>query len=66
MIDRCKLSGHSKNGRLGTGSCVSVLQTTNLVVYGLGRAFLCLSVCLSVCHDLAPHALIEAGARKDV
>ena len=30
--------------RLGTGSCVSVRQTTNLVVRGLGRAFLCLSV----------------------
>ena len=34
--------------RLGTGSCVSVRQTTSLVVRGLGRAFLCLSVCLSV------------------
>ena len=33
--------------RLGTGSRVSVRQTTNLVVRGLGRAFLCLSVCLS-------------------
>eukprot|EP00964_Phaeocystis_antarctica_P020295 scaffold11206_cov74-Phaeocystis_antarctica.AAC.1 len=33
--------------RLGTGSCVSVRQTTSLVVRGLGRAFLCLSVCLS-------------------
>eukprot|EP00964_Phaeocystis_antarctica_P082751 scaffold51969_cov61-Phaeocystis_antarctica.AAC.1 len=33
---------------VGTGSCVSVRQTTNLVVRGLGRAFLCLSVCLSV------------------
>ena len=32
--------------RLGTGSCVSVRQTTSLVVRGLGRAFLCLSVCL--------------------
>ena len=31
--------------RLGTGSGVSVRQTTNLVVRGLGRAFLCLSVC---------------------
>ena len=35
--------------RSGTGSCVSVRQTTTLVVRGLGRAFLCLSVCLSVC-----------------
>ena len=33
--------------RLGTGSCVSIRQTTSLVVRGLGRAFLCLSVCLS-------------------
>ena len=30
--------------RLGTGSGVSVRQTTNLVVRGLGRAFLFLSV----------------------
>ena len=30
--------------RSGTGSCVSVRQTTNLVVHGFGRAFLCLSV----------------------
>ena len=28
-------------------SCVSIRQTTSLVVRGLGRAFLCLSVCLS-------------------
>ena len=34
--------------RLGTDKCVSVRQTTTLVVLGLGRAFLCLSVCLSV------------------
>eukprot|EP00964_Phaeocystis_antarctica_P040590 scaffold23201_cov65-Phaeocystis_antarctica.AAC.9 len=33
--------------RLGTGSGVSVRQTTNPVVRGFGRAFLCLSVCLS-------------------
>jgi len=32
--------------RSGTGSCVSIRQTTTLVVRGLGRAFLCLSVCL--------------------
>ena len=30
------------------GSRVSIRQTTTLVVRGLGRAFLCLSVCLSV------------------
>ena len=30
--------------RLGTGSCVSVRQTTTMVVRGLGRAFLCLAV----------------------
>ena len=35
-------------GDLGTGSCVSVRQTTTLVVRGLGRAFLCLSICLCV------------------
>ena len=29
-----------------TGSCVSIRQTTTLVVRGLGREFLCLSVCL--------------------
>ena len=34
-----------------TGSGVSVRQTTNLVVRGLGRAFLCLSVCLPVCRN---------------
>ena len=28
----------------GTGSCVSVRQTTTMVVRGLGRAYLCLSV----------------------
>ena len=35
--------------RLGTGSCVTVLPADDytLVVLGLGRAFLCLSVCLS-------------------
>merc|ERR1719345_150643 len=33
--------------RLGTGSCVSVRQTTTMVFRGVGRAFLCLSVCLS-------------------
>ena len=40
--------------RLGTGKRVSVRQTTTLVVLGLGRAFLCLSVCLSVAR--APRA----------
>eukprot|EP00964_Phaeocystis_antarctica_P149671 scaffold116873_cov66-Phaeocystis_antarctica.AAC.3 len=33
------------------GSGVSVRQTTNLVVRGLGRAFLCLSVCIYLPRD---------------
>ena len=38
-VQRCKVC---------TGVCVSIRQTTSLIVRGLGRAFLCLSVCLSV------------------
>ena len=44
--------------RLGTGSCVSVRQTTNLVVRGLGRAFLC-HVCLSL-NTYQDGALLDA------
>ena len=42
--------------RSGTGSSVSIRQTTTVVVRGLGRAFLCLSVCLSSMAPLSTFA----------
>ena len=49
--DEGSFSGHGgpwpgRGGVEHTGSCVSIRQTTTLVVRGLGREFLCLSVCL--------------------
>ena len=58
QLCRTELRLRTKTSTPGVG-CVSVRQTTTLVVRGLGRAFLCLSVCLSLCpkDNISTHAI---------